>query len=67
MGDKKDPKAAPVKMTVFEQLEELRPLLDEETALGKNPDIVRLALTNVIGAIDHVVSAQHQANPLWRR
>lgn len=53
--------------TLFEQLESLIPRLAAETAPGLHPDIVSLALTNVLGAIDHVGSARRQASPLWRR
>ena len=55
------------KLSLFEVLDALRPALAEETQPGIHPDVVRLALTNVVGAIDHVDSAVKQADPLWRR
>jgi hypothetical protein len=55
------------KPTVFEQLRSLRKDIEAEMEPGHHPDIVRIALGNVLGAIDHVRDARHQADPLWRR
>ena len=64
---KKEAEELPAPPSIFDRLEGLRPLLAAETVEGVHDDRVRLALTNVVGALDHVVSAVHQANPLWRR